>query len=140
MSEESTTPDLVELTREVYRVASQQDLDGLMSFFAPHAVWDLSNPGIGVFEGVAAIAEFFKDWWATWEDHHHEVQEIHDLGGGVVFAVVREDGQLLGSDSYVEQQGGWVSLWVAGLIERVTGYLDIDEGRAAAGRVAETRR
>ena len=36
MSEESTTPDLVERTREVYRVATRQDLDGLIA--APRAV------------------------------------------------------------------------------------------------------
>jgi ketosteroid isomerase-like protein len=139
MSEESTTPDLVELTREVYKVATRQDLDALIAFFTPDAVWDLSHTGIGIFEGVPAIAAFFQDWWATWEDHHHEVQEVVVLDHGVVFAVVREDGQLVGSDVYVEQRGGWVSVWVGSLIGSVTAYLDIDEGRAAAERLAESR-
>lgn len=79
-------------------------------------------------------------WRVMSEEPDHEVQEVHDLGGGVGFAVLREDGLLVGSDSYVEQQGGWVLLWVGGLIERVTGHLDIDGGRAAAYRGAESRR
>jgi hypothetical protein len=100
---------------------------------------DLSHPGVGIFEGVPAIAAFFRDWWATWEDHHHEVQEVVVLDHGVVFAVVREDGQLVGSDVYVEQRGGLVSVWVGNLIGSVTAYLDIDEGRAAAERLAASR-
>jgi hypothetical protein len=33
----------------------------------------------------------------------------------------------------------WVLLWVEDVISQATAYLDIDEARAAAGRLAESR-
>ena len=46
MSEESTTSDPVERTRQVFDTASRQDHDAVLSFFAPDAVMDLSDGGI----------------------------------------------------------------------------------------------
>jgi ketosteroid isomerase-like protein len=137
MAEESTTSNLVELTRHVVEAASRHDLDALMGFYAPDAVWDVE--GLGTFEGVAAIRSFLEDWWGTWGDHLVEVEEIADLGHGVVFSCAQEDGRLAGSDGHVEQRRGWVFLWVQGVIDRQAGYLDIDAARAAAERLAESR-
>jgi ketosteroid isomerase-like protein len=118
--------------------ANRHDLDRVIGAYAPDAVWDLSDTGIGTFEGVAAIASFIEDWWQTWADHLIEVEEILDLGHGVVFSALREDGRLAGSDGHVEQRRGWVFLWTHGTIERQTGYLDIEVARAAAERLAES--
>jgi ketosteroid isomerase-like protein len=139
MSEESTTPDLVELTRRSLDAANRHHADALMRFYAPDAVFDVSDAGMGTFEGVATIKSFLEDWWATWGDHSMEVEEILELGHGVVFIVVREDGRLAGSDGHVEQRRGWVLLWVQSLIGKQMGYLDIDQGRAAAERLPESR-
>jgi ketosteroid isomerase-like protein len=137
MSEESA-PDLVALTRNALEAANRHDLDALMGCYAPDAVWDLSDAGIGTFEGVAAIRSFVEDWWGTWGDHLMEVEEIVDLGHGVVFSPIREDGRLVGSDSHVEQRRGWIFLWVRCMIERQAVYLDIDAARAAAERLSES--
>ena len=51
MSEESTTPDLVELTRGRVEAANRRDFDAMVSFFAPDAVWDLSPMGLGDLRG-----------------------------------------------------------------------------------------
>jgi ketosteroid isomerase-like protein len=139
MAEESTTPDLVELSRRVFEAGKRHDIDAVMGFYAPNAVWDLSNVGFGTFEGVAAIRSFVEDWWGTWGDHLIELEEIVDLGHGVVFSSLREDGRLVDSDSHVEQRTRWVFLWMEDVIERVMVYLDIDEARAAAERLAESR-
>ncbi len=139
-SEEPPTPDLVGLTRRTLETANRHDLDELMGFYAADAVWDLSDVGIGTFDGVAAIGGFIGDWWETWADHVMEVEEIVDLGHGVVFLALREDGRLAGSDSHVEHRRGRVYLWAGAVIERVTVYLDVDEARAAAERHAQERR
>ncbi len=68
-----------------------------------------------------------------------EVEESVDLGRGVVFALVCEDGRMAGSDSHVQQRRGWVLLWVQNVISRATAYLDIDKARAGAERLAEER-
>jgi ketosteroid isomerase-like protein len=139
MSQESTTPYLVGLMRQALAAANRHDLDATMRFYAPHAVLDMSDLGIGTFEGVAAIRGFTEDWWGTWGDHLVETDEIAELGHGVVFMGAREDGRLVGSDGHIEQRRGWVFVWVEGMIERFTVYLDVDEGRVAAERLAEER-
>jgi len=45
MPEESTTPDPVELTRDLTGVANRRDLDAVMSFFAADAVMCRSSCG-----------------------------------------------------------------------------------------------
>jgi ketosteroid isomerase-like protein len=139
MSEESTTPDLVELTRNALAAANRHDLDALMGFYAPQAVWDLSDAGIGIFEGASAIRSFIEDWWGTWGNHLMDVEEIVGLRHGVVFSSIREDGRLVGTNSHVEQRRGWSFLWVRGTIERQAVYLDVNHARAAAERLAEER-
>jgi ketosteroid isomerase-like protein len=139
MSEESTTPDPVEMTRRIFAAGSRHDLDAVLRFYAPDAVLDLSDAALGTFEGVAAIGSFLEDWWGTWREHMIEVEESVDLGHGLVFSLVWEDGRLMGRDSHVQQRRGWVTLWVEDVISRTTVYLDIDEARAAAERLAEER-
>ena len=48
-------------------------------------------------------------------------------------------GRPVGSSSEVRQRTAGVTVWAGGLIERVTFYLDIDQARAAAERLAEER-
>jgi ketosteroid isomerase-like protein len=106
MSEESTTPDPVELTRRTFEAGSRHDVEAALGFYAPDAVMDLSDAALGYFEGVAAIAGFLQDWWGTWGEHLIEVEESTDLGHGVVFSRVREDGRLAGSDSHEKEASG----------------------------------
>jgi ketosteroid isomerase-like protein len=139
MPEESTTPDLVELTRRTFEAGSRHDVEAALSFYAPDAVLDLTDGALGYFEGVASIAGFLQEWWGTWGEHLIEVEESADLGHGVVFSRVWEDGRLAGSDGHVQQRRGWVLVWVEDVISRATAYLDIDAARAAAERLAEER-
>jgi ketosteroid isomerase-like protein len=137
MPEESTTPDMVELSRRSVEAANRGDFDAMLSFFAPHAVWDMSPQSLGIFEGRAAIRGFLEDWWRAYEELAVEVDEVLDLGNGVGVRVISQRGRLAGGTGEVRQRSADVFLWVDGLIERVTAYLDIDEARAAAQRLAE---
>ena len=139
MSEESTTPDLVELTAQAFEAGSRHYLDTVMSFYAPDAVWDMSAVGLGTYEGAAAIREFVQSWWSTFEDHIIEQEETVNFGHGVLFSHVREVGRLAGGDGRVGQQGGWVTVWVGSKVVRYAVYPDVDEGRAAAERLAKER-
>jgi ketosteroid isomerase-like protein len=140
MSEKSTTSDPVQLTRRLYETMDREwDFDALAGFFASDAVWDLSGSHLGVYEGAAAIGDFLVGYWATWEDHHHEIEEILDLGRGVLLVGIREDGCPRGSKARVQARHLQVFEWAQGEIVRITGYPDIDEARAAAERLAEER-
>jgi len=137
-SEESSTPDLVELVRQAFDAGNRHDVDAIMAFHAPEAVWDLSDQGLGTFEGVAAIRGWIEDWFRTWADLHLDVLDVVDLGNGVVFSRVREEGHLA-DGGHVEQQRGWVILGGQGKIARAEIYLDIGAGCAAAERLAQER-
>ena len=135
MSQESTTPDLVELVRKQLEALDRRDLDGVMSSVAEDTVLD---GRADYFEGRAAIRGFLEDWFRAWEELDFELEEVSDLGGGVVFAVVIQDGRPVGGDGRVRQREGWVYLWVGVSIARLT-TSEVDQGRAAAERLAEQR-
>jgi ketosteroid isomerase-like protein len=138
MTEESATPDLVAITRRAVECASRGDLDAVMGFFAPEAMWDSWRVG-ETFDGRAAIRDRLEDWHGVFEDLNFEIREILDLGNGVVFAVVHQDGRPIGSSVHVQAREGWVIVWEDNLIVRRAAFVDIDEARAAAERLAEQR-
>lgn len=140
MSEESTTPDLVELTRGIFEVMGRDwDLDVLAANWARDIVWDMSESALGTREGVKAIGEFLETRRATLEDHHHQIEEIRDFGRGVVFVAISEDGRPVGSAGRVDARNAGVFGWVDGKVIRITAFGDIDKARAAAKHLAESR-
>jgi ketosteroid isomerase-like protein len=139
MPEESTTPDPVELARQAFEAMSRGDLDAVMSFFTPDAVYDLSDAGLGTFEGEEAIRRFFEDWHRSWEDYRFEEEEILDLGHGVGLSVVRESARLVGGKGRVETRVAQVSIRANDKVEWLKAYRDPDEARAAPERLAEER-
>jgi len=136
MSEESTTPDPVELVRKQVEALNRRDLDGVMSCVAEDGVLD---GRADLIEGQAAIRGFIDDWFGAYDELEYELEEVSHLGGGVVFAVVIQDGRLVGSAGRLRQREGWVYLCVGGSIARLT-TSDVDEARTAAERLAEERR
>jgi ketosteroid isomerase-like protein len=134
MTEESTRSDPVELVREQVEALDRGDLDGVMSSVAVDAVLDGRAE---LIEGRAAIRGFLDDWFGAYEELDCELEEVSHLGGGVVFAVVIQDGRLAGSDGHVRQREGWVYLCVGGSIARLT-TSEVDQARAAAERLAHS--
>jgi ketosteroid isomerase-like protein len=138
MSEESTTPDLVALWQQSADAADRRDCDTAMRYFAADALWEVRPLGIS-FEGAPAIRSFLEDWLGSYEEYDYEQEEALNLGNGVVFAVSRLDARPLGSLGRVQERWAFTFVWTAGMIVRVTGHTDIDEARAAAERLAESR-
>jgi ketosteroid isomerase-like protein len=139
MAEESTAPTPMELVRQAFDAGNRHDVDAIMGLHAPDAVWDLSDEGLGTFEGVAAIRGWVEDWFGVWVDLRLDVLDVVDLGHGVVFSRVREEGRLADGGGQVEQQRAWVILGGQGKIARTAIYLDIAAGCAAAERPADKR-
>ena len=136
MSEESTTPDLVALMRRWIEAANRRDVVAAGSLYAPDAVYESVGMGAS-FEGVAAIREFLGDFVGAYDEFGVEAEKILDLGNGVTLAIVDQKGRPHGSSGEVQMRYATVAIWVEGMIQRFTSYTDIDEGRAAAERLAE---
>jgi uncharacterized protein (TIGR02246 family) len=135
--QESTSPDPVELLRRAFEAANRGDLDAVASSFAEDATFD----GRGVpnhYEGRASIRSMLEEWFGSYEELEFELEEVRDLGNGLVFAVVVQNGRPAGSAGHLRQREGWVFVWVRGSIARLT-TSEVDEARAAAERLAEER-
>ncbi len=139
MCEESTTPDLVELVRGFWASAERGDWDAILSHFAPDAVWDFSPLGLGTFENHAAMRGLWQEWVDAYEKLELAVEQAQDLGSGVALAVARQNARPVGSAGHVQSRQALVYLWRGILVERVTTYLDIDQARVAAERLAKER-
>ncbi len=138
MADESTTPDLAELTRLAFEAVNQRDIDAVMSFFARDAVF--AGREWNLYEGRAAIRGFLDDWFGSFAELRMEVEEFVVLGNGVVLAVVNQEGRPVGVNGPVHQREGWAICWSAdGLLVRLTTHTDIDEARAAAERLVQVR-
>ncbi len=136
MPEESTIPDLIELVRGQVGALDRCDVDMFVSFHAPDAVLEAA---VGRFEGAAAIRGFIEDWLANYEGFAATLEEVRDLGNGVTFGVIRQQGRLVGSSGHVQLRHAAVYVWVDGAIAHAITGPDIDEARAAAERLAEER-
>ena len=134
MSEESTTSDPLECVRRQCEAGNRRDIEAVMSPFAADAVFEGRALG-DVFEGRPAIRAFVEGWFGMYPELEFRLEEIHDLGNGVVLAVVSQDARPAGIAGHVQQREGWVYVWVEGLITRLT-ILDVDEARDAAKRLA----
>jgi ketosteroid isomerase-like protein len=139
MPEESTTPDLVEPARQLTEAGNRRDLDRIMDVYALDAVRELSPMGMGTFKGHASFRGFLEDWFGAYEQFEMRTGEILDLGNGVTLAVIFQKGRPVGSSGEVQLRYAAVNMWEDGKIVRTTNYTDIDEGRAAAERLAKER-
>jgi len=139
MPEESTTPDSFKSMRRTMVAFSRGDFDSQMSFYAADAVLDMSARGLGVFEGRAAIRGFWEDYYRSFEDLSFELEEVLDLGNGVIFAVVRQGARPARSGARVQMREAWVSVWDGDVFIRGSSYDGIEEARAAAERLVEER-
>jgi ketosteroid isomerase-like protein len=139
MAEDSTSPDPVGLVRRAFDAGNRHDIEAVVAFQASDSVWDLSDLGLGVFEGAAAIRGWLEDWFGAWAGLRLDVGEMVDFGHGVVFASVLEGGHPAQGGGHIEQQRGWAILGESGKIARTMIYGNIDEARAAAERLAQER-
>ena len=137
MSEELAASDLAELVRKAFEAANRGDLDAVMMSFTEDATF-LGRAVGDRSEGRAAIRTLIEGWWASYEGVEYGLEEVCDLGIGIVFAVVVTNARPAGSAGNVRQREGWVFVGVGDLVARVT-ISEVDEARAAAESLAEER-
>jgi ketosteroid isomerase-like protein len=139
MSEESTTPDLEGLSRQLNEASNRRDMEGALALYSPDAVWDMSALGLGIHKGHDALRGFFEDWTRAYGYFEQALEQFRDMGNGVTFTVYLQRARPTGSGGLVDLRYANVRTWADGLIEWNATYTDIDEARAAAERLAEER-
>jgi ketosteroid isomerase-like protein len=139
MPEHSASPDLAALARLQVEALNRRDFDALLPYVAPGVVYDTTPSGFGLYEGIDSVREFVEGYWKLFDELSFVLEEFVDLGNGVTFAVNRQHAVPAGSSAPVQAREAHVAEWKDGLVVRITVYIDIDEARAAAGRLAKER-
>jgi ketosteroid isomerase-like protein len=138
MSHEHTTSTALEQARRSFEAADSGDYDWMISFYGPDSVFDMSPWGLGTYKGLVAIRAFFKDWIGAFEEFEMKLEELEDLGNGVVFAVARQNARSAGSSNPLRLRHAAVSVWEAGVAVLVVNYPDIEAARTIATALAES--
>lgn len=133
------TPDPLELTRHTYALLNDHEFDAVVGMFAATGVWDVSDWGLGTHHGPRAIGGFLKAWFGSMDEYRVQVQEMKDLGAGVVSVVVMQMARPAGSRGTLRVQSAPVFEWQDGLIAQVTLYRAVADGREAAARLARSK-
>ncbi len=139
MPEEPQTTDLVELVRGTYAALNARDFDAVLQRFGADSFWDVTCWGLGTHTGLAAIGHFLEDWFGSLAGYEVRIEEMHELGNGVIWLVVLQIAHPVGSRSLLRVQSAPVFVWAQGRIEQLTLYRDSEEARAAGERLAAQR-
>ena len=129
----------MERTRSLWAAASRRDYDAIMGFFGPEPVWETT---LVTLDGSEAIHERLEEWYGAFDELEFELEEILELGNGVTLTVVNQRARPAGSSSsggHIERQEAYVGVWDDCRLIRSKTFLDVDEARAAAERLALTR-
>jgi len=138
-AEEPTTSDLADLARRFCDCLERRDYDAALGFFDLDPLWDMSEMGMGIFEGRMPVRGLLEDWNGSYDEWEIELEDLLDVGSGVVYVVVMERGRPAGSIGWVQLRYAAVMVFAENLIVRAKTYPDLDEARAAGEQLAEAR-
>ena len=139
MSRERTALDLVDVTRRRFEAGNRRDVDAVLSFYAPNAIFEASDAGLGTYKGTDAIRAFLEDWWSGYEEYENVPEEIVQVREDAVLVINTLFGRLPGSAEPLRQHNAYLFQFQDGLIVRWTTFMDIGNAYAVAERLAKER-
>src|SRR6478672_11463676 len=101
MSEESTTSDLVELVRFQFAAFNRRDFDAVLEFYASNAHW---RGTVDDADGIPAIRDLWVSYLSAFEELDVVLDDVVDLGNGVVLVDSRHLGRLVGGATLAEER------------------------------------
>ena len=128
--------DDVDVVLKQFAATNGRDFERAMGLYADDVrliVSPESGPNPGIYEGKAAVGEWFGDWFRTFDrDYRFEVNEAHELADGPIFLHATHGGS--GRISGAEVQGENAYLYVVddGEITQVGFFVSRDEALEAA--------
>jgi ketosteroid isomerase-like protein len=123
----------VEIVRRSFEAFQGGDYEAAMAALDPGIEYDLTHfPDGQIYLGHDGVREAFRIWLGTWEDYRQVLDELIDLGGDEVLAVVREFGRGKGSGIEVERPTAGVWTMRDGKAVRIRFYAGKAEALQAA--------
>ena len=131
MSEEN-----VEIVRQYVAAYSEGGTDAWAEFWHPDINWRAMEGAlddIGVMRGPEAMRRYYRQWEETFDEIRTEPDELIDVGGDQVLAVVRSVGRMKGSDAEVDIRYAVVISIREGKIGKGREFASREEALEAAG-------
>ena len=127
--------DPIEVIREQYVATNARDFERAMELYSDDVVLvvDEGFLNTGIFEGKQAVGEWFGDWFRAFgRDYRFEVEELSDLGGGLVYLLASYGGSGRASGVEVRDRRAYLYRVENGLITRVQFFMTRDAAMVAA--------
>jgi ketosteroid isomerase-like protein len=131
--------DPVEVIREQYAATNERDFARAMSYYADDVILVIEEGFLntGTFEGKKAVGEWFGDWFRAFgADYRFSIDEIRELGPGLVFLTASYGGSGRASGAEVTDQRSYLYRVQQGLITRVQLFVT-PEGALEAASLPE---
>ena len=130
--------DAIQVVRDQFAATNERDFARAMDFYADDVTLYASpdsTPTAGFFEGKEAVGEWFGDWFRNFEPgYRFEIEEVRDLGGGVVFMFATHGGRGRLSGVEVHGETGYLYRVRDGKVIQVGFFVDGEEALEAASR------
>jgi uncharacterized protein len=126
----------VEIVRTSWDAWLSGDLDGVLAYYAPDVIWDMSHfrewPDV-VYEGPAGVRRFLTEWLDVWDDYEVGVDEFLVAPDGRVVCLAWQRGSGRHSGLAMDMKWAMILTVGSGGIIRVNNYDDRREALEAVG-------
>jgi ketosteroid isomerase-like protein len=125
----------MEVLRAQFAATNDRDFARAMTYYAPHVVLVVEEGFLntGRFEGKEAVGEWYGDWFRAFgPDYRFQIEELRDLGGGVVYMFATYKGSGRASGAEVRDQRAYLYRVERGKITRIQFFMTREEALEAA--------
>jgi len=126
----------VEIARNGFTALSERGVTAAAEFWHPAINWramEGAPDDVGEMNGIEAALRYVQDWFDTFDDFKSEPEELLDVGGDQVVAVIHITGRAKLSGLPTELRYASVSTIRDGKIVRVREYATKAEALKAVG-------
>jgi ketosteroid isomerase-like protein len=126
----------LKVVRQMYKAFHSGDIDGALGHFDPNVLVDASKArpdNVAIGRGHERLMQIVTSWMTAWKDWREEIEQIRDLGNGMVLVLSVQRGRGKGSGIEVEARWAVVYELAAGVITSMRIYQRSDEALRAAG-------
>jgi len=119
----------------MFEAANRRDFDAALEFYAPNAHW---RGTVDDADGIPAIRDLWVSYYGAFEELQVVLDDVADLGSGVILVDSRHVGRLAGGATLAEERA-FVWEFVDGRVVKASDYVSLAEARADAERLAAER-
>jgi ketosteroid isomerase-like protein len=130
-----------DIVKAGYEAFNRRDFEAFVDIYDPEIVWEQDEGFVepGTHYGHAGVRHVFDTILEQFDDFHIEVEQLSDLDGDRVLAIVRITATGNLSGVRLDTPGGHLHWLRRGKVTKLKLFLDPAEAREAAGAGADAK-